>query len=63
MAEIDWTPARSGTVPADVARNPEQAKAEAMFDREKLMQLGATAVIEILLDRIERLERSVFPLD
>jgi hypothetical protein len=63
MAEINWTPARPGTVPIDVTRNPEQAKAEAMFDREKLMHLGAPAVIEILLDRIERLERSVFPLD
>jgi hypothetical protein len=63
MADIDWTPDRPGTVPADAMRHPEQAKAEAMFDREKLNRLTIDTVVDILLDRIERLERATFPLD
>ncbi len=63
MAELDWKPSAKGTVPEDATENPEQARAEAMFDRDKLKSLGPSAAIDILLDRIERLERNVFPLD
>ena len=62
MAKINWTPDLSGTVPPDVSRNIEQAKAEAMFDRGKLRMLPMADAIDVLLDRIERLERMVFPL-
>ena len=63
MAEINWTPDLTGTVPEDVSRNIAQAKADAMFDRGKLGLLPLQDAIDVLLDRIERLERSVFPLE